>query len=222
MTRDALDRYYTPRALAKAVVDRVAQQIGLTPEDNILEPSSGGGAFVDELISRGYTVDTCDIDVGAKRGNGRHHEGDFLGLRGSKRYDLIIGNPPFGDAQAHADHAINLLKPDGMLAFILPMQFWCSQERLRWWESHNAGSVSAIIPRPDFTEEGGDMRDVALFQWWAEDLRCKGGPSLGRLLWTKPPRAVVLADRAEMAGQLPLLGQGHTVAAQPSLFGGAL
>ena len=220
MTRDALDRYYTPPALALATVDAVLARTPLGSDAAVLEPSSGGGAFVDALAERGLlSVDTVDIDLGARRG-ASHHVVDFLLWETERRYSLIIGNPPFGEAQAHITKALSLLEPDGILAFLLPMPFWCSIERAPWWPTHMPSLLSAVRPRPEFRGDGADMQEIALYVWWADELTLSG-PKLGHLDWAKPPRAVRRAQDAERAGQLPLLGQGHTVAAQPSLFGGA-
>ena len=198
MSRDELDRYYTPRALARAVVDVIAGD--LREGSRVLEPHSGGGAFVDELVSRGLTVDTCDLDPDATRGNGDHHVGDFLGFRPARLYSTIVGNPPFGEAQAHISHALSLLEPDGLLAMLVPLPLWGSGERLAWWQTHTPSSVHVAVPRPSFTGEGSDMQEIALYVWWADELRRGQAPALRHLPWSKPPAAEVREHAAGRRG----------------------
>lgn len=60
---DFLERFYTPRSLAVACVERL-RNTGLLDGDLFLEPSVGGGAFVDALRSAfdGATVHGVDMD----------------------------------------------------------------------------------------------------------------------------------------------------------------
>lgn len=189
MSRDTLDRYYTQQALADAAVRRVVHSIGpLSADDAILEPHSGHGAFVRALRSLCQTVivDTCDVDPEAFQGDD-HHVGLFEEWQPAKRYDLIIGNPPFSDATRQIDHALSLLTPTGTLAFLLPLQFWGSVERSGWWPTHMPSQVNVVRPRPSFSGTGSDFREIALWVWCAEDRNCRRlRPTMDHLDWDKP------------------------------------
>ena len=203
MTRDALDRYYTPQALADAVVTSLARDLGDISYGSCLEPHSGKGAFVRALRAHGAArVVTCDVDPEAVRGD-FHHEQLFETVETVERFDLIVGNPPFGDAERQIEKALSLLTPTGTLAFLLPLQFWGSMGRAEWWKGRKPSSVKVVRPRPSFTGDGSDFREIALWTWYAEDLRINGGPSLGHLDWNKAA-ATVRRTRKACHQQLPI------------------
>ena len=84
------DKYYTPKDLAKRLIDTTFR---ILKENNkkvtsIIEPSAGDGAFSSQLSCRAYDIDPkCDGIIQA----------DFLSVNvGYKEGRLIIGNPPFG------------------------------------------------------------------------------------------------------------------------------
>ena len=61
MSRDNLDRYYTPDALADRLVGRIADRLG---DGMILEPSCGGGAFLRALLARDLPVSSMALFAG--------------------------------------------------------------------------------------------------------------------------------------------------------------
>lgn len=122
MTRGSLDKFYTQPKLARAIVERLIREGMLDPADcvDVLEPSSGRGAFVHAVLDAcpGAMVTAVDLDPEARRSAMRNDDGpagqvhfilaDFLDLsahmvRGVDlgpesyvgEYRLIIGNPPF-------------------------------------------------------------------------------------------------------------------------------
>lgn len=198
-----MDRDYTPIALARACVSVALADFDPAARSSlsVLEPSSGGGSFVSALAEHGITPATCDLDPGARR-CADHFEGDFCTYPSGRRFDLIIGNPPFSEALEHADKALELLAPSGLLALILPLAF--GTHKADWWESHRPGRVLMVTPRPEFRVEQADMREVALHMWWRDELEI-GMARLSHLRWEKPPRAVARAQRAEQCGQLPIV-----------------
>jgi predicted RNA methylase len=87
-----LDKYYTPDELAKYVVGQAEKVIGFDNITEYLEPSAGGGVFLDYLTTKPYQA--YDIKPEDKR----IKEQDFLSLNLEyKKGRCIIGNPPFGD-----------------------------------------------------------------------------------------------------------------------------
>ena len=184
-----MDRYYTPDALAEAVVAAIVKDRGDMGFDSCLEPHSGHGAFVRALRAHGAgRIVTCDVDPGAVRGD-FHHEGLFEELQTVERFDLIVGNPPFSDAERQIEKALTLLKSCGLLAFLLPLQFWGSSGRAEWWSRNIPGRVQVVRPRPSFTGTGSDFREIALWTWDAEDTRTgRMRPTLDHLDWNKAAR----------------------------------
>lgn len=88
MSRDPLDRYYTPDPLAEILVSLLP----IGPDVECWEPAAGGGAFVRALRQRGATVLATDIDPEAKGARDGVH--DFLLDPGDGLEDWIITNPP--------------------------------------------------------------------------------------------------------------------------------
>ena len=111
--RRQLGRYDTPRPLSQSMADWAIR----SPEDEVLEPSSGSGVFVASAVHRLKVlrcalpqshVWACDIDATACAETiadshllpGHMWHGDFLaavdgtGFR-HRRFDCIVGNPPF-------------------------------------------------------------------------------------------------------------------------------
>lgn len=165
--RDELDRRYTPQSLADAIVDRL--YIGdnvLCP--TVLEPSVGGGAFVRAVRHRWPDAEVMGVDIDADapgfhgcdvthRGTFLHVDSDYKPL--GSRIDLIIGNPPFGQALEHVRHALTFGCP---VVFILPLAYLGVQA----WAPLLTGPkrpafVWPIVGRP-WPEH---VRECAVFGW---------------------------------------------------------
>lgn len=184
--RRPLDAYYTPPELALAIVRAIAP---LCPEpQNILEPSSGGGAFVRALQLSFPKANLIAVDVDPKAQAHAHGVDfwakDFAKWDTPRRFDLIVGNPPFGVAATHVSRALELLQPGGLLAFLLRVTFLGTEDR----KDINAGPgrlLRPLVPRPSFTEDSAtDPTEYALFCWRKDSAE----PSLlgDPLVWPKP------------------------------------
>lgn len=150
----------TPPAVAARMLDLA----GIEPGHAVLEPEAGTGALVRELATR---VDLSEVKLSAVEIDQRlsstlalHHPdatvrcADFLDCEPDDlgRFDRIVMNPPFANAQdiAHIRHAVRFLKDGGRLVAICangPRQ----QEGLRplvegtdgHWEELPAGAFGA-------------------------------------------------------------------------------
>jgi len=166
--RRPLDSYYTPDALAVAIVQRCKRDGYILPDDMAIEPSCGGGAFVRALAGEVLDVLTVDIDpdVNAKV------TADFLALESvsSTKHgapmqhgaDLIIGNPPYSHAEAHVRHALSLAP---RVVFLLRLAFLEGQSRRVFWREHPASHVWVLHKRPSFTGGGTDNCAYGVFAW---------------------------------------------------------
>lgn len=77
------DRYYTPLKLAKELISKVP----LKPEDIVLDPCMGKGAFYNQY-PEGIKKDWCEIDDGRDYFNSSAYE---------NQVDWVITNPPYSD-----------------------------------------------------------------------------------------------------------------------------
>ena len=84
-----------------------------------------------------------------------------------KKYDLIIGNPPFNQAIEFVEKCLGLLKPGGRLIFLLRTAFMESDQRFEFWqqEDHQLAGLYTLHKRPSFTGHGTDATSYSWFVW---------------------------------------------------------
>lgn len=125
------DFYPTPPEVIRTALDSLAE-VNYTPE-RILEPSCGTGAWLDELISRWpeARIDVVERNplnraVLRERTDVNLVGDDFLTYSPAYGYDLIVGNPPFGDDTdklawaSHLEHAREMLTARGQMMMVAP------------------------------------------------------------------------------------------------------
>jgi hypothetical protein len=175
------DLYNTPYDHALAICRRLAKIIA--PPRRIIEPSAGTGNFVaaarivwpeavimaidisDEHIQKCYQkgARTCIV--------GRWQDQDVR----SFEPDLMLGNPPNSEVEAHVAHALDQLGPGGHLAFLQPMNVITTQGRAKrmWAVPPPFGNLSCLIPlaeRPSFGvnkkgKPGTDQVEYGVYVW---------------------------------------------------------
>jgi len=169
--RAEFDTYLTPDALALTLTRRLAADFSLQPR-TVLEPSVGGGAFVRAVRSvwgsRPY-VAGVDLRNVPECGADGVMCGDFLSYPGENGLasspPLIIGNPPFCDAEAHTRHALSLRPSGGVVAFLLRLAFLESATRVPFWQENRPARVYVLSERPSFTGGGTDSCAYGFFVW---------------------------------------------------------
>jgi len=128
LKRNTIDKYYTKTTIVNICIDAFVKYIAPTKTDLIIEPSAGGGAFVNSIKNITSSHLFYDIEP-------QHPEilqQDFLEVNNAhllhpnqKHRDIhIIGNPPFG---RQSSIAIKFIKKSAEIAnsisFILPKSF---------------------------------------------------------------------------------------------------
>ena len=140
-------KVYTP----ESVVDFMLSDLNINKDSLILEPSCGMGAFLQKLNVLSDKVDAFDIDELAIEQDKKTFTNvncklqDFLLFNENKKYDFIIGNPPYirfqdldertrfmvkhtitgrdGNPDLYytfIEKSMSLLKENGILRFIIP------------------------------------------------------------------------------------------------------
>lgn len=216
--RAVLDFYATPDALALAICKRLSAVVA--EPRFLVEPSAGTGSFVRAVKATwpetwveavevnpdhaGHLV-AADADFVATDDWPKWADASVAGQRGSP--DLILGNPPFRQAQEHIEAGLRWLGEGGRLAFLLRLNFLGSSSRVGFWGQPGLESVSVIAPRPSFGlnkkgKPGTDGTEYALFVWRKG---YEGPPQLGApIVWEKGIRTSTVSpcnDKEESHGR---------------------
>lgn len=170
--RNKLDYYPTPPALAEAALRL------LTPPTDyalVLDPGAGTGVWGQAWRTVwGDPLSLTGVDLVPATpwpaGYDLWYTEDFLHSTLRPPYDYIIGNPPYGLAEAFVRTALGLLTPRrGVLLFLLRLEFLASQTRGRGlFAAHPPAVVHVCVSRPSFTGDGKtDAMEYGLFEWRA-------------------------------------------------------
>jgi adenine-specific DNA-methyltransferase len=120
--------YYTPSLLADFLIRRIIRDRPFKKDIRILEPSCGDGVFVRHLLEKEKLLGSrnCEIDLVEKNAMElkkvsmnygtsylfqlNYYEEDYLNFqkRITKKYDLIIGNPPYINKKVMEEEQIAL------------------------------------------------------------------------------------------------------------------
>lgn len=178
--RGILDEYYTDNSIVDAVRNLIKNNFKNLDSIKVLEPSIGTGNFVNATNSlagqafvTGFEINETTakiaklfhphIDI-----NLRSFETEFISENGVKtpknefegQYDLVIGNPPYGDHRGlykglgeeskiskYEDYfvkrGLDVLKNNGVLAMVLPSVWLKRQKQLKGAEIINAFRLPA-------------------------------------------------------------------------------
>lgn len=104
------DVVMTPDGLACALVD------ALRPTGRVLEPCSGGGAFVRALQQVGADVAMCEVSEAT----------DFFGWHAP--VDWVVTNPPWSQFARFLEHSLRLADDVALLATV---NHWWTKRRVR-------------------------------------------------------------------------------------------
>lgn len=104
---DVIGQVFTPPYIAEFMVKNCKQLLSkeietLIADIEVLEPAVGEGIFLEELIKSGFkNITAYELDLTLKRQLLKRFPAidirfdNFLGASSDKKYDLIIGNPPY-------------------------------------------------------------------------------------------------------------------------------
>jgi len=164
--RRHLDQYFTPDELAMRLV---ATAWKVSRSKNGLDPHVGGGAFARALKAFGIFPAGMDLDPNSpgKIDCGRFTSGDFLTTAPPELqsgYSMVIGNPPYTDAQDHVVRALEV--SDRHVFFLLRLGFLESAKRLPFWREYPCRRVWVLSSRPSFTGNGRHDSCAYGWFWW--------------------------------------------------------
>lgn len=135
--RDDDDWYVEPEWCVHRLLDRYPELTALH------DPCCGQGTIVDVALTRGLMASGSDL---VDRANGRFPKGDFLDHRRPEA--AIVTNPPFKIAEQIVRHAINVVRPGGVVAVVAQAKFLFSQARHSIFSTSFMERVIVFSKRP--------------------------------------------------------------------------
>ena len=145
--------YFTPQSIIESLINKVLPHLSNPTNINILEPSCGSCEMVkalDDLLS-GISITGIELNAViyseitklSFKNQVNLLNSDFMSFNSDSLYDLIIGNPPYFVCKKESIpakyaeyitgrpnifglfiiHSLQLLRPNGILAFVIPKSF---------------------------------------------------------------------------------------------------
>lgn len=173
--RYELGQFYTSDDL----VDKIIKLFNIDfSEKAVLEPSCGSGAFV-HAIQRNFKnvkMTAVDIDPTVEKEYDKAETeficDDFLGHKFDKKFDVVIGNPPFNLKTKHNYYdttegfivkSLELLAPNGDMLLVLPSTVLRNKQYQPVREHIVANyKVEAIMDTSKYYFLGADIETIAL------------------------------------------------------------
>jgi type I restriction-modification system DNA methylase subunit len=204
--------YYTPKEMVQFIYSFL-EKLGFKGGD-ILEPAVGNGVFIEhmpESIRKVSKISAVEIDtVTANIFKKLYSDidlfnGGFETFQPSQKYDLIIGNPPYGsqllddanhqDLKFQAIHhyfvakSMRLLKDGGILAMVLPSYFLDNDSKhVRHVIAREGGEMIAAYRLPDNLFKNAKVTvDIVFLR------KNLSGNSIKKIAWLKTPSIKVSA-----------------------------
>src|SRR4030067_2729002 len=170
-SRPLHDVYITPLGLCKAVLGTFLNKYP-NNYNSILDPGAGEGNWgraVREVFPFQTHVEGNDIrDLEKPLWYNRYITGNYLEIEYDRKFDLIIGNPPYNCAEKFIDKSLSLLMPNGFLIFLLRLSFLESKKRYKKYYSTNLRPIEVLVSvrRISFTGDGAtDNTTFAIYVW---------------------------------------------------------
>jgi predicted RNA methylase len=164
--KQELGFFPTPRAIVERMIEAAQIEFAMS----VLEPSSGKGAIVWELVKITPTIQCYEIDPSNAAEMLTHVNvpvivADFLTVEPTQTFDRVVMNPPFAkqDDIRHVNHAMRFLKPGGRLVAIMAAGVTFRTNHLtfafRHFLSAHKGTIEAL-PQDSFAESGTGVNTV--------------------------------------------------------------
>jgi predicted RNA methylase len=164
--KQELGQFFTPRPIMEQMIEAAQIEFGMS----VLEPNSGDGAIVWELVKHTPNVECYEIDpknaaAMLSRVNVPVTVTDFLTVDPAPNFDRVVMNPPFAKQSdiRHVNHALKFLKPHGRLVSIMSASVTFRTNALADSFRHRLPSFHGTIeplPEDSFTGSGTGVNTV--------------------------------------------------------------
>lgn len=167
LKRNTIDKYYTKESIVNLCLNNVKNHLEISPEDLIIEPSAGNGAFIKGIKSLTNHFKFYDIEPE----NAEIIKQDYLLYHldmDKENFNKIhvLGNPPFG---RQSSIAIKFIKKScefcNSISFILPKSFKKnSLKKMFPLDFHLIFEMD--LPEKSFLVDGVEYNVETIFQIW--------------------------------------------------------
>jgi 16S rRNA G1207 methylase RsmC len=161
------DFYATPIDCVENFIDKYSGKI----EGDILEPSAGNGNIIKALRNKNIKGNIMALELREEEYESLNKISDeliitdFLQWETDRKFDIIIGNPPFTYAKEFVEKCLGLLSDNGKLIFLLRTAFLESKSRYEFWQQNPLGSLYVLSKRPSFINGKTDATSYSWFVW---------------------------------------------------------
>ena len=150
---------------------------------DVLEPSVGGGNIANVILNRNPNANLTAVDI-CDRGYPNTRVEDFLcDFNMYSKYDTIIQNPPYAEAEKFIWKTLDLLKDGGKMACFLKLQFLESAGREFLFTAFPPKYIYVFRDRMGVwrngeskDENGKDWNTTMCFAWFVWYKGCKDEP----------------------------------------------
>lgn len=153
--------YYATNPVA---VEMLLNNHHFNSRQTILEPCVGGGHIANYISSIYRSSDITGIDL-AYRGYKDTIVADYLTYETDKKYDLIITNPPFSQAQEFIEKSIDLINDSGSVAMFLKLNFLEGVKRKEFFEKHPPKYIYVFRKRMATWKNGNPINPETNKKW---------------------------------------------------------
>ena len=140
-------------------------------EGSILEPSAGNGNIIKALRNKGINSHITALEIREEEEINLSNISDeviitnFLEWETDRKFDVIIGNPPYTYAREFVEKCLNLLSDNGKLIFLLRTAFLESKSRYDFWQKNPLSDLYVLSKRPSFINGKTDATSYSWFVW---------------------------------------------------------
>lgn len=140
-------------------------------EGNILEPSAGNGNIIKALRNKGVNAHITALEIRPEEERNLNNISDeviitnFLEWKTDRKFDVIIGNPPYTYAREFVEKCLSLLSDNGKLIFLLRTAFLESKSRYDFWQKNPLSDLYVLSKRPSFINGKTDATSYSWFVW---------------------------------------------------------
>lgn len=171
------DQYPTPLKPVHAMCNEVRKTIDKRHNLTVLDPCAGDGVWGLTWKNMYGVKKLYGIDIDDSLEMPRDFDGwqtaNFMEAKmANHKFDLIISNPPFNQAEEFLYRSFEVLNDFGTIAFLLPLAFMSSIGRYeRIFDVMEIRPYHIVVSsrRIDFTGQGNPHLDVAMFIWTANN-----------------------------------------------------